>query len=133
MSMMAVLAVPMLSRTAGQARLKSTVATLASELRQARSDAILRAEVRGVVIDPKTRTFGPVGTPDRNRIADGIAVAIETADIAADANGRPGIRFLPDGRSTGGTIRLGDRDRVFEIEVNWLTGRVRVAEPGDGS
>jgi general secretion pathway protein H len=130
---MAALVPPMLSRGAAQASLKRTVATLASELRQARSDAILHADPRGVVIDPTGRTFGPVDAPLRNRIADGIAVRVTAADIAADPDGRPGIRFLPDGRSTGGTIFLGDQRRTYQVEVNWLTGRVRIGEAGDGA
>lgn len=130
---MAALVPPMLSRSADQAALKRAVATLASELRIARSEAILRAEPRGVVIDPAARSFGPVEAPSRNQIAAGIAIQVTAAAIAADRDGRPGIRFLPDGRSTGGTIRLGDQRRSYEVEVNWLTGRVRVDEASDGA
>jgi general secretion pathway protein H len=130
---MAALVPPLLSHGAATASLKRTVATLASELRQARSDAILRNDPQGVVIDPVGRTFGPAEAPLRNRIADGIAVDVTVADIAADRDGRPGIRFLPDGRSTGGTIRLAGQGRSYEVQVNWLTGRVRIAEAGDGA
>lgn len=131
LGVVAALVPPMLARGSGQAQLKRTVATLASELRQARSDAILRDGPQGVVIDPVGRSFGPVAAPLRHRIADGIVVDVTSARIAADRNGRPGIRFLPDGRSTGGTIRLAGQGRAYRVEVNWLTGRVRIVEAGD--
>ncbi|MGK9235086.1 GspH/FimT family protein [Inquilinus limosus] len=128
----AALVPPILARGSAQASLKRTVATLASELRQARSDAILRDGPQGVVIDPIGRSFGPLGAPLRHRIGDGIAVDVTSAAIAADRDGRPGIRFLPDGRSTGGTVRLAGQGRTYRVEVNWLTGRVRVQEADDG-
>jgi general secretion pathway protein H len=131
LGIVAALVPPMLARGSAQAQLKRTVATLASELRQARSDAILHDGPQGVVIDPVGRSFGPVAAPLRHRIADGITVDVTSADIAADRAGHPGIRFLPDGRSTGGTIRLAGQGRAYQVEVNWLTGRVRIVEPGD--
>ena len=129
----AALVPPMLAHGSAQAQLKRTVATLASTLRQARSDAILRDDPQGVVIDPIGRSFGPAEAPLRYRIADGIAVEVTAADKAEDREGRPAIRFLPDGRSTGGSIRLAGQGRAYQVEVNWLTGRVRIQEAGNGA
>jgi general secretion pathway protein H len=38
------------------------------------------------------------------------------------------IRFNPDGSSTGGRISLSDGGRRIAVGVDWLTGRVAVAE-----
>ncbi len=50
---------------------------------------------------------------------------------AADSEKRSpsiaGIRFYPNGSSTGGTIDLKMEGRAYEIRVNWLTGRVSTA------
>jgi len=44
-------------------------------------------------------------------------------------NGREGdIRFNPDGSSTGGRISLADGRRRLGVGVDWLTGRVSVAD-----
>jgi len=44
-------------------------------------------------------------------------------------NGREGdIRFNPDGSSTGGRISLADGRRRIGVGVDWLTGRVSVAD-----
>jgi general secretion pathway protein H len=37
-----------------------------------------------------------------------------------------GIRFWPDGRSTGGRITLSRNDQMQHIDIAWLTGRIRV-------
>ena len=39
-----------------------------------------------------------------------------------------GIRFAPDGSSSGGRIVLADGKRRTQIGVDWLTGRVSVAD-----
>jgi hypothetical protein len=36
------------------------------------------------------------------------------------------IRFLPNGASTGGRIRLETGRQAYEVRVNWLSGRVVV-------
>ena len=38
------------------------------------------------------------------------------------------IRFNPDGSSTGGRIVLADGSRKIAVGVDWLTGRVTVAD-----
>jgi len=38
------------------------------------------------------------------------------------------IRFYPDGGSNGGRITLGSGDRKYEVDVDWLTGRVAILD-----
>ena len=38
------------------------------------------------------------------------------------------IRFFPDGTSTGGRVSLARRDTAYHVEVDWLSGRVRIVE-----
>jgi general secretion pathway protein H len=38
------------------------------------------------------------------------------------------IRFYPDGGSNGGRLTLAAGERKFEIDVDWLTGRVAVLD-----
>ena len=55
---------------------------------------------------------------------------IELLTIAGEAR-KPGegdIRFNPDGSSTGGRISLIDGQRKVAVGVDWLTGRVSVAD-----
>ncbi len=36
------------------------------------------------------------------------------------------IRFFPDGGSNGGRVTIASGERKFEIDVDWLTGRVAI-------
>jgi general secretion pathway protein H len=106
---------------------KGTAAQLAAGLRLARSEAILRN--RSVAFD-----LDVIG--HRYRIEPGIErllpanLTIELLTIAGEARG-PGtgdIRFNPDGSSTGGRIVLAGGQRKIAVGVDWLTGRVSVAD-----
>ncbi len=44
------------------------------------------------------------------------------------AGAQAGIAFLPDGSSSGGRVELADGSRHMQIGVEWLTGRVSVAD-----
>jgi general secretion pathway protein H len=107
--------------------LKATAAELASGLRLARSEAI--ADNRSVAFD-----LDLVG--HRYRIGAGMArplppdLSIELLTIAGERQGSGvgDIRFHPDGSSTGGRIALADGRRRIAVGVDWLTGRISVAD-----
>jgi general secretion pathway protein H len=107
--------------------LRATAAELAAGLRLARSEAILSN--RPVVLDLDLaghRYRVGTGTP-RHLPAD---LSLELLTISGEAlNGREGgIRFNPDGSSTGGRISLVEGRRRIGVGVDWLTGRVSVAD-----
>ena len=39
-----------------------------------------------------------------------------------------GIRFWPDGSATGGRVTLDKAQLSIRVDVEWLTGRVRISE-----
>jgi len=107
--------------------LQATAAELAAGLRLARSEAILNN--RPVLFDVDLvghRYRVGTGTP-RTLPAD---LSLELLTISGEAlKGREGdIRFNPDGSSTGGRISLADGRRRIGVGVDWLTGRVSVAD-----
>ena len=107
--------------------LQATAAELAAGLRLARSEAILSN--RAVLFDLDLighRYRVGTGTP-RRLPAD---LSLELLPISGETlNGREGdIRFNPDGSSTGGRISLADGRRRIGVGVDWLTGRVSVAD-----
>jgi general secretion pathway protein H len=107
--------------------LQATAGELAASLRLARSEAILSN--RPVLFDLDLighRYRIGTGTP-RRLPAD---LSLELLTISGEAlNGREGdIRFNPDGSSTGGRISLADGRRRIGVGVDWLTGRVSVAD-----
>jgi general secretion pathway protein H len=107
--------------------LQATAAELAAGLRLARSEAIMSN--RPVLFDLDLidhRYRIGTGTP-RRLSAD---LSLELVTISGEAvNGREGdIRFNPDGSSTGGRISVADGRRRIGVGVDWLTGRVIVAD-----
>jgi general secretion pathway protein H len=107
--------------------LKGTAAELASGLRLARSEAI--ASNRSVAFD-----LDLIG--HRYRVGMGTVrhlpgnLSIELLTIAGErqAPGVGDIRFNPDGSSTGGRIALAEGQRRMAVGVDWLTGRISVAD-----
>lgn len=106
--------------------LRATAYELASRLRAARMAAIRQASSRMVVIDMANRlvTAGKGIAP--LKIAETISILSRTSATERSAPRIAGIRFLPNGTSTGGTIRLETGRHAYEVRVNWLTGRVIV-------
>jgi general secretion pathway protein H len=82
-----------------------------AELRARRTDAM--------------RTGRPVlATAASLHVPPGFAVVPEGAEETV--LGPPGILFLPDGRSGGGSLLLASRNDQLRVGVDWLTGQVRV-------
>jgi general secretion pathway protein H len=102
--------------------LKGTASELASGLRLARSEAI--ASNRPVVFD--LDVTGGAGA--KRRLPANLSIELLTI-IGENRGARAGdIRFNPDGSSTGGRISLADGKQHVAVGVDWLTGRVSVAD-----
>jgi general secretion pathway protein H len=109
------------------AALRATAAELASGLRLARSEAILGNTSVAFALDLESRRWR-VGTGPSHPLP--AKLAVEMLTIAGErANARRGdIRFNPDGSSTGGRISIAEDGRHIAVGVDWLTGRVQVAD-----
>ena len=59
-------------------------------------------------------------------LPEGINVELNTARSELTSETTGGIRFYPDGGSTGGNVRLEANGRVFTVNVAWLTGEAHV-------
>jgi general secretion pathway protein H len=107
--------------------LKGTAAELASGLRLARSEAIVsnRSVVLGLdLIGHRYR----VGTGAERRLPGNVSIELLTIAGESQGAGIGDIRFNPDGSSTGGRISLGDGRQRLAVGVDWLTGRISVAD-----
>lgn len=121
-------AISMLYRSpSSDAQLKTASLTAASRLRDIRSGAMVSGTDRLAVIDVAQRSieFGN-GIPPLT-FPGSIDIDVMSADSERLSPSAAGIRFFPNGSSTGGTINLRARDKAYEVRVNWLTGRVSSA------
>ncbi|WP_417615068.1 GspH/FimT family pseudopilin [Oceanisphaera sp.] len=104
------------------AELKSYSRQTAALLRLARSQAIASGEEVMLELDPDTRSSRITGQAKPSSWPKQIAVSF--ADTANDPGAN--LTFYPDGSASGGTLLIAGRERHYRIEVNWLTGRIRL-------
>ncbi|MFT5511232.1 MAG: general secretion pathway protein H [Hyphomicrobiaceae bacterium] len=112
--------------SAGGTELKAAAAHIASTLRDARTRAILQQADRLVLVDVDRRLVWSGLKTRATRLGQGIRIAVTSAQSQSEArpNKVAGIRFYPNGSSSGATIRLYGTGQTHELRVNWLTGRV---------
>jgi general secretion pathway protein H len=125
LALVAGLAATQLGSRHGGAVLEAAAHELASRCRATRAAAIRGAASRTVVIDMAKRMVTGADVPSF-RIADTITVTSETSAAEQQGQKVAGIRFFPNGASTGGKVRLETGRQAYEVRVNWLTGRVVV-------
>ena len=100
---------------------------LAGALRLARAEAIRENRPVGVSVDASGHTFR-IGAAAPEALPSSLAISM-TAISALTTAGRIGaISFAPAGRSWGGPLARAGSGRVVRIGVDWLTGRVSVAD-----
>jgi general secretion pathway protein H len=103
------------------------VSHLAADLRLARSQAIASNRPVLVSVDLPGHQYR-VGAGDVRHIPSELRIEILTIANERQSERVADIRFNPDGSSTGGRIVLADDRRSINIGVDWLTGRVSIAD-----
>ena len=119
---------PLISRAMPGVELSSTARELASALRFARNRAVARRSEAVLTIDVEQKHYTLSGRSKARRIPDHIELSLTTAQAAGEADEAGSFRFFPSGGSTGGRILLASGGRNYQIDVDWLTGRVRILE-----
>ncbi|MCH9807966.1 MAG: GspH/FimT family pseudopilin [Alphaproteobacteria bacterium] len=113
-------------RGSGSARvsIQAEAARVAVRLREARVMAIRNGRPTLVTVDTGTgRIDGPTGSVLIGR-GGNTAITATTAASEQQSGQRVGIRFFPNGSSSGATLRFSRGRHGAEVRVNWLTGRV---------
>jgi general secretion pathway protein H len=128
MGLIAAMAVPMFGSGVSSTELKSSARQVAAGLRFARSEAVATRNETRMWLDLEKRAFRVDHDPRQHNLPAGLEMKLFTAqnDIADEKVGS--IRFYPDGGSNGGRVTLAAGERKFEIDVDWLTGRVAILD-----
>jgi general secretion pathway protein H len=108
-------------------QVKTTALIVASRLRDLRAAAMSTGSERSVTIDVGQRVIRFSDGHAPLQLNGSIAVAVTAADSEKSSPLTPGVRFFPNGSSTGAAINLRSERQAYEIRVNWLTGRVSTA------
>ncbi|HET7400933.1 MAG TPA: GspH/FimT family pseudopilin [Usitatibacter sp.] len=115
-------------RGASTADLKAAARTLASGLRQAQTMAITTRRDASLTLDMDAREYTLPGETEARHLPKGIDLKLYTAQSEVSSEKRGGIRFYPDGSSTGGRITVSVGERKYLVDVDWLTGRVSIGD-----
>lgn len=107
------------------ARVRAASKDLVAGLRATRSKAVVSRESQVLTLDLERRAYQVPGH-DWVELPDSMDLSMETAadEVVDETVG--GIRFFPDGSSTGGNIELRRGEALWRIDVAWLTGEVRM-------
>jgi general secretion pathway protein H len=106
------------------ARVAVAARAVAATLQLARTQAMATNTETVVRIDTQSRQFGLLGS--MHALPRGMTVAMTVAETEhIESSG--GMRFYPDGQSSGGEIVLMLDGRASRIAVNWLTGEPQLS------
>jgi general secretion pathway protein H len=108
--------------------LKSAARSLASGLRHTRNQALNDNRSATLALDVVKHEFQLPGERRVRKLPERIDIVLFTARSEQQNEQRGAIRFFPDGSSTGGRITLSTESMRYLVNVDWLTGRVRVIE-----
>ncbi len=120
---------PMISSALPGAQLKSAARQLAAGLRSARNQALVSRQETSLVVDLEKHRFRVSGRKHDYPIPESLKIDLLTVESELLGEKRGGIRFFPQGGSTGGRITLSNGKRALGVDVDWLTGKVRILQP----
>jgi general secretion pathway protein H len=115
-------------RGASSADLKAAARAVASGLRQAQSTALATRRDTVLSMDLDERSFTFTGASRTHTLPEGVELKLFTAQSEVQSERKGGIRFHPDGSSTGGRVTLATGPRQYTVDVDWLTGKVTIGD-----
>jgi general secretion pathway protein H len=107
--------------------LRHAAGTLVTTLRETRREAQRHQQRRRFVIDTESGRYGIAGSDRQRSLPRAMTVQLTTAESLLQSDTSGGIDFFADGSSTGGRVLLGLDGRARQIDIEWLTGRIRVS------
>ncbi len=101
---------------------------LVSTLRSVRGMAIRERREVSLMLDLKRRQYQQVGSEQVIQLPEVVVLSFRPAFASSVEQSPVVIRFFADGSSSGGTIELAAADARYEIQIDWLSGRVSYRE-----
>jgi len=105
-----------ISRSISGAEMRTAARKMAASIRYTRTRAIISKSQQVFLVSYTAAGREPVTLPDE------MEVQLTTARSELTSENVGGIRFYPDGGSTGGSVALEANGRIYTVNVVWLTG-----------
>lgn len=119
---------PLITAALPGVELKAGARRAAGALRQTREIAIASGVDATWLLDIETGQYRVEGQARQGSLPSGIEIELVTAQDELRSERLGGIRFFPDGSSSGGRLILKRGEGGLQVGVNWLTGRILVAD-----
>ncbi|MFP4077470.1 MAG: GspH/FimT family pseudopilin [Halochromatium sp.] len=119
---------PLITAALPGVELKAGARRAAGALRQTREIAIAKGVEAVWLLDTENGRYRIEGQARSGALPDGIDLELVSARDELRNERLGGIRFFPDGTSTGGRLILKRGTGGYQVGVNWLTGRILVAD-----
>ena len=128
MAILAAIVVPIFGGGVSAGELKGATREIAAGLRLARSEALATRKETRVTLDLEARSFQVERDARTHTLPRQIELKLFTAqsDLLSEMVGA--IRFFPDGGSNGGRVTLAAGERKYNVDIDWLTGRVAILD-----
>lgn len=108
--------------------LQATAGEMATTLRETRRQAQAGQVRKRFLIDTESGRYGVEGGNSWRALPRDMTAALTTGESLLTSDTRGGIDFFPDGTSSGGRVELGLGERSLKVDIEWLTGRIRVTD-----
>ncbi len=110
-----------------KSKIRAVSKNLVSAMRYTRGQAVVKHEQKTISFNVEDKTYQ---APRKKvvHIPDEIDINVYTADSEVADETRGSIRFFSDGSSTGGWVKLTHKNKIWKINVNWLTGEISMIE-----
>lgn len=117
-----------LSRSISGAESRVAARRIVAALRYTRTQAILQHAEQVFSVDLENSRYTAPGR-EPVELPEGMDILLTTARSEVTSESVGGIRFFPDGGSTGGRVDLVVNGREYVINVAWLTGEASLELP----
>lgn len=117
---------PFLPNVIASNQTKAAARELTANLKKTRSLAITRQQEMALNLDVKQKAFSIDKKKTRLTLPESSSLSIITARSEQLSETEGNIRFFSDGSSTGGQIKLAYENKKYLINVNWLTGNIKI-------
>lgn len=118
------------SKSLQSAKIRGASRDLVAALRYTRGQAIVKGKQEVLTLDLNGNSYTAPGK-HAVKLPKDMTLGLTTADSEVTGDNVGGIRFFPDGSSTGGHVSVFQGRREWRINVAWLTGDIALDEtPG---
>ena len=118
---------PSLPNVITSTKVKTATRDIAASLKITRSQAINQQREARLTLNVKNKLIHLGKQQKRLELPEGTELSLVTASTEQRSEDEGSILFFPDGSSTGGRIEVAYAQDRFMIDVNWLTGKIKIS------